>query len=105
MRLICAPTLPESDRLPDLRCVGGLQTLIQSGETGLFFDPDAPDAATQLATQFTALHRNPGLRQALGEAGRSEALASYDWSRITARLESIYQQAEANAAQRWSRRP
>ncbi len=85
--------------------VGGLQTLIKSSETGLFFDPDAPDAATQLAAQFTALHSNPGLRQALGEKGRTEALASYDWSRITARLETIYQQAEANAAQRWSRRP
>jgi glycosyltransferase involved in cell wall biosynthesis len=85
--------------------VGGLQSLIQSGETGLFFDPDAPDAATQLAAQFTTLHHNPGLRQALGEAGRTEALASYDWSRITARLETIYQQAEANAAQRWTRRP
>lgn len=83
--------------------VGGLQTLITSGETGLFFDPDATDAADQLAAQMSALHSQPALRQALGDTGRAEALAQYDWSRITARLETIYQLAEQNAAQRWNR--
>jgi glycosyltransferase involved in cell wall biosynthesis len=85
--------------------VGGLQTLIKSGETGLFFDPDAPDAASQLAAHLTTLHNNPALRRTLGENGRAEAVASYDWSAITARLESIYQQAEAHAATRWPHRP
>lgn len=84
--------------------VGGLQALIRQGETGLFFDPDATDAAEQLAAHLAALHADPALRRSLGEAGRADALAQYDWSRIGARLETIYQQAEENAARRWPRR-
>jgi glycosyltransferase involved in cell wall biosynthesis len=85
--------------------VGGLQALIREGETGLFFDPDAADAATQLAAHLTSLHDSPARREQLGAAGRAEALAHYDWSRIGARLEAIYQQAEANAARRWPQKP
>lgn len=81
--------------------VGGLQTLVRDGETGFFFDPDSTDAAEQLAAHLTALHRNPALRQSIGEAGRAEAAARYDWSRIGARLEEIYQLAEESAARRW----
>lgn len=84
--------------------VGGLQALIRDGETGLFFDPDATDSASQLAAQLRLLHEDPARRQQLGAAGRAEALAHYDWSRIGARLETIYQQAEENAARRWPRR-
>lgn len=85
--------------------VGGLQALIREGETGQFFDPDAADAASQLAAQLRALHDDPARRSQLGAAGRAEALAHYDWSRIGARLESIYQQAEENAARRWPKHP
>jgi glycosyltransferase involved in cell wall biosynthesis len=81
--------------------VGGLQSLIREGETGLFFDPDSPDAASQLAGLMKHLKENPKLGEALGAAGRNEAHAHYDWSRITARLDGIYQLAEENAAQRW----
>jgi glycosyltransferase involved in cell wall biosynthesis len=81
--------------------VGGLQTLVRDGETGLFFDPDSPDAAAQLAAHLTALHHDPAMRQSIGEAGRAEAVAHYDWSRIGARLEEIYQLAEESAARRW----
>lgn len=81
--------------------VGGLQSLITEGKTGLFFDPDSATAADQLAAHLTTLHANPALRQSLGEAGRAEALAEYDWSRICERLESIYQLAEQSAQRRW----
>jgi glycosyltransferase involved in cell wall biosynthesis len=81
--------------------VGGLQTLVRDGETGFFFDPDSPDAADQLAGHLTALHGNPTLRQSIGEAGRAEAAAHYDWTRIGARLEVIYHLAEESAARRW----
>ncbi|MCF7732352.1 MAG: glycosyltransferase family 4 protein [Akkermansiaceae bacterium] len=84
--------------------VGGLQALIRDGETGLFFDPDASDSADQLAAQLRLLHEDPARRQQLGAAGRAEALAHYDWSRIGARLETIYQQAEEDATRRWPRR-
>ena len=85
--------------------IGGLQSLIRDGETGLFFNPSDPDAASQLAVQLSLLHQNPNLRASLGNAGRAEALAHYDWSRICLRLESIYQLAEAHAAARWHRAP
>jgi glycosyltransferase involved in cell wall biosynthesis len=80
--------------------VGGLQTLVREGETGFFFDPDSPDAAAQLAANLTALHGDPALRERVGEAGRAEAAAHYDWTRIGARLEEIYQMAEENTARR-----
>jgi glycosyltransferase involved in cell wall biosynthesis len=85
--------------------IGGLQSLIRDGETGLFFNPSDPDASSQLAAQLSLLHQNPALRASLGNAGRAEALAHYDWSRICLRLESIYQLAEAHAAARWHRAP
>lgn len=81
--------------------VGGLQSLVRDGETGFFFDPDAPDAAAQLAAQLATLHADPALRERVGEAGRAEAFAHYDWTRIGARLEEIYQMAEESAARRW----
>lgn len=84
--------------------VGGLQTLVRDGETGLFFDPESSAAAEHIAQHLTALHAGPDRRRALGNAGQAEALALYDWSRITARLETIYQAAEENAARRWPRR-
>jgi glycosyltransferase involved in cell wall biosynthesis len=80
--------------------VGGLQSLIREGETGLFFDPDATDAANQLAAALVLLHKDSSLRQRLGEAGKEEAFAHYDWSRITDRLEKIYQLAESHANSR-----
>ena len=80
--------------------VGGLQTLVREGETGLFFDPAAADAPAQLAGHLRRLHADPALRRALGEAGRAEALAHYDWSRIAARLETLYQAAEAYSSSR-----
>lgn len=81
--------------------VGGLQTLVRDGETGFFFDPDSADAADQLAALLKRLQGNAELRERVGEAGRAEAVALYDWIRIGARLEEIYQMAEENAAQRW----
>ncbi len=84
--------------------VGGLRALIRDGETGLFFDPEGGDPAGQIAAHLTTLHASEDHRRALGKAGRAEALAQYDWSRITTRLENIYQMAEENAARRWPRR-
>ncbi|MEI6175608.1 MAG: glycosyltransferase family 4 protein [Verrucomicrobiota bacterium] len=83
--------------------VGGLQALVRDGETGFFFDPDSPDAADQLAGHLLKLHNDPAMRRSVGEAGRAEALARYDWSRIGAQLETLYQLAEENAARRWHR--
>lgn len=81
--------------------VGGLQSLISQGETGLFFDPDANDSSEQLFTQLSILYNNPSFRDQLGEAGRYQAKNHYDWSRITQMLEEIYELAEENARQKW----
>jgi glycosyltransferase involved in cell wall biosynthesis len=80
--------------------VGGLQALIRDGETGIFIDPNAADAAAQLAAQLGRLAADPGFREALGAAGRSEALAKYDWTRIGGQLENLYQRAEEHCARR-----
>jgi glycosyltransferase involved in cell wall biosynthesis len=78
--------------------VGGLQALVRQGETGLFLDPNAPTAASDLAAQLARLAGNPALCQALGEAGRREARAHYDWTQIGQQLETLYQRAEENRA-------
>lgn len=77
--------------------VGGLQSLVSDEQTGLFFDPDAPDAAQQLADRLSRLQADADMRQRLGEAGKAEAFAKYDWASITTRLEGIYQSAEVHA--------
>lgn len=80
--------------------VGGLKTLVRDQETGLMFDPDAADAADQIAACLIRLHGDPARRRALGLAGQAEAFTLYDWARISARLETIYQQAEENRRSR-----
>ena len=80
--------------------VGGLQALVRDGETGFFFDPNAPDAAASLAARLGTLAGSPALRKQLGEAGRGEALACYDWAKIGRQLETLYQRAEEHCARR-----
>jgi glycosyltransferase involved in cell wall biosynthesis len=84
--------------------VGGLKALVQDGRTGLMFDPNAADAAEQVAQSLLRLHAEPTLAAALGAAGREEARASYDWKVIGDRLETIYCAAEENAARRYGRK-
>lgn len=80
--------------------VGGLQSLVRDQETGLFFNPEAPDSAEQLEAALTKLYHNPELRRQIGSAGKREAFGTYDWSSICKRLEDIYQLAEAHAGKR-----
>ncbi len=85
--------------------VGGLQALVRQGETGCFIPPDAEATAADLAAELARLAAAPALRQALGAAGRAEARAHYDWSRVAGRLEELYQAAEAHAARRQGGKP
>jgi glycosyltransferase involved in cell wall biosynthesis len=78
--------------------VGGLKALVKDGETGLFLDATDDDAPETLASLLKRVQTDNGLRQHLAEAGRAEARAHYDWTRIARRLEDIYQNAEAHAA-------
>jgi len=80
--------------------VGGLQSLLREGETGLFIDPNAADAAADLAAKLQRLADEPALRAQLGSAGRRETLENYDWTKIGQQLENLYQRAEEHCARR-----
>ena len=71
--------------------VGGLATLIRDQVTGWHFESGSVESLERVIRHAAA---HPGQRRQIAEAGRSEARAHYDWSRIAARLETIYQQAE-----------
>ena len=83
--------------------VGGLRALVRDRETGLMFDPNAPDAANTLAGLLGELHTSRDLAVKLANAGRNEALKQYDWQVIAGRLEEIYVAAEEHAARRYGR--
>lgn len=83
--------------------VGGLKHLIRDGETGLFISDEQGDRATHLAGQLNRLAGDEALRKRLAERGQGEARLLYDWSRISQKLEALYQQAEAHAARRYGR--
>jgi glycosyltransferase involved in cell wall biosynthesis len=77
--------------------VGGLQALLRDEETGLFFDPNSPAAAADLAARLERLANDPVARRRLGEAGQAEARARYDWAQIGQQLERLYVRAEEHA--------
>ena len=80
--------------------IGGLKNLITDGRNGLFFDVERPDAGEQLAQQLRRLFDEPDLGRTLAANGKEEALMQYDWQRIHARQEALYQEAEMNHQRR-----
>ncbi|MGK0187848.1 MAG: glycosyltransferase involved in cell wall biosynthesis [Verrucomicrobiales bacterium] len=78
--------------------VGGLRALVDDGVNGMFVNPDSATADADLEAKLHDLQSNPDKRRKLGEAGRQNALENYDWHRIVARLEELYQEAECHAA-------
>jgi glycosyltransferase involved in cell wall biosynthesis len=78
--------------------IGGLQTLVRGGETGLFFDPNADDATAQLCDCLTTLALRPELRRQLAEAGWQEVQSHYTWAVVNQKLETIYAAAERHVA-------
>ncbi len=80
--------------------VGGLKALVRHLENGMFIQPGSEGTAADLTAQLRVLAASSPLREALGAAGREEARAQYDWSRIAQQLENHYQAAEQHAARR-----
>ncbi|MEI8037122.1 MAG: glycosyltransferase family 4 protein [Verrucomicrobiota bacterium] len=72
--------------------IGGLRQLVSHQHDGLHFP--GGDAAA-LTAALARLAADPGLRQALAAAGREKTLHHYTWQAVSARLEAIYQLAEA----------
>ena len=80
--------------------VGGLQSLVRDGDTGFFVDPNASDAAADLAAKLNRFATEPQLRNIIGANGLREAKSKYDWTQIGQQLETLYQRAEESCAKR-----
>ena len=72
--------------------IGGLQRLIAHDQDGLHFP--SGDAAA-LTAAMARLANEPELRHSLATAGYSKMTRQYTWKAVNARLEEIYQLAEA----------
>ena len=59
--------------------VGGLQNIVQEGETGYLFNPE--DSAG-LANHLSVLLDSPDKRKTMGLAGRARVEQEFDWARI-----------------------
>jgi glycosyltransferase involved in cell wall biosynthesis len=66
---------------------GGAAELFEEGSTGLGFLPGEPD---DLARVLLVLLRDPQLRRALGEAGRTHAVAAFDRARLGREIAQVY---------------
>jgi glycosyltransferase involved in cell wall biosynthesis len=75
--------------------VGGLTDTVVHGSTGLLVPPRDP---TALADAVRGLLASPGLRAAFGAVGRRRARRWYDWARIAAQAEAVYQRLAAGAS-------
>jgi glycosyltransferase involved in cell wall biosynthesis len=76
--------------LPVVASEGGqLSQLILHGQTGILCPPGDPEA---LASALAQLRASPGVRQALGEAGRAMVLANHTWDEIVRRALALGEQ-------------
>ena len=80
--------------------VGGLPEIVEDGTTGLLVPAGDPQA---LAAAIVRLAENPARTEAMGAAGRARALAAFSQVRCTDRIEQLYGEALAAAAERRSR--
>jgi len=74
--------------------VGGLKTLVSEGQDGLFFDPESAQAPEDLADRLLQLMQDQDGARQMGERGRVNVKAHYQWDRINEKLEGIYELAE-----------
>lgn len=56
---------------------GGPAEIVQSGETGLCFSSQAPDAAQRMAEEILRLLKDEGLRKCLAVKGREHVIATF----------------------------
>ncbi len=67
--------------------VGGLKNLLDSGNDGIFFDPESTSSLMQAYRQIT---ENPALRQRLIAHGEQKVKTFYSWDKITDKLYDFY---------------
>jgi glycosyltransferase involved in cell wall biosynthesis len=67
--------------------VGGLDDLVEDGETGLLV---APGEVSPLADAIAALAADPPRAAAMGQAARRRALAEFPHDRCVDRIDALY---------------
>lgn len=72
----------------------GVRTVVNHGRDGLLVEPNDPAALAEALEQILSDHHH---RRNMAQVGRVKVEVNYDWSRIGARLEAIYQQVLADA--------
>ncbi len=72
--------------------VGGLQRLVEDGKDGFHFPSGDAEA---LAALMARLGTDPALRKSLAREGYEKMTGQFTWEAVNARLEQIYQSAEA----------
>lgn len=75
---------------------GGIPDLVDHGETGVLYDPDAPE---QAISALRELCERPSMRRFYSQQGRKAALAA-DWGKETEGLVDHYRRAIAMNSQR-----
>jgi glycosyltransferase involved in cell wall biosynthesis len=74
----------------------GVRTVVSDGQDGFLVEPNSPpDLAEKLGT---LLSLTASERLAMGARGRAKVIERYTWEKVTAQLESVYQQALAVVA-------
>jgi starch synthase len=79
--------------------VGGIPEVVQDGLTGLLVDYDERDPAAfeaGIAAAVGQLLADPARAAALGHAGRTRAVADFDWAAIATRTVELYRSVLAN---------
>jgi len=70
---------------------GGLASLVEDTQTGLFFDPQAEESDQQSMKEvICSLAQDASLRGRLAAQALTKAQMTYSWDRITDKLEEIY---------------
>ncbi|WP_047154371.1 glycosyltransferase [Aneurinibacillus tyrosinisolvens] len=77
--------------------VGGLQNVVNEGETGLLVEPKNDE---DLSLAIEVLTNNDLLAQRLGKQAAQLAKRDYQWSSISERIEGLYKEVLDEAAQR-----
>ena len=73
--------------------VGGIPEVVVDGETGLLVDLDPADPSgfeRGLAEAVNRVAGDPARAAAMGTAGRSRAVAEFDWAAVAARTADLY---------------
>jgi glycosyltransferase involved in cell wall biosynthesis len=69
---------------------GAIPWVVCAGQDGLLIDYQSSE---MLAEAMIILFKNPGLAQAMGEAGQRKILAENSWPVVSERVRQVYQQA------------